>query len=61
MTKKPRGVRYRSRAVAGDVAALEQLVAATQVFYPEERAIALELLVERLEQVGISANHPVAV
>jgi ribosomal protein S18 acetylase RimI-like enzyme len=41
-------VRYRSRPAAGDVAALRRLVAATGVFYRRERAIALELLVERL-------------
>jgi ribosomal protein S18 acetylase RimI-like enzyme len=53
---KPRAVRYRSRAVAADVAALEQLVVATQVFYPEERAIAVELLVERL-RLGAKSGY----
>lgn len=45
---KLRGVRYRSRPVAADVARLRRLVAATPIFYPQERAIALELLVDRL-------------
>ena len=47
MTKTPR-VRYRSRPAAGDVAPLRRLVAATRAFHGRERAIALELLVERL-------------
>jgi ribosomal protein S18 acetylase RimI-like enzyme len=47
---KLRGVRYRCRPTAADEAALRRLVAATRVFYPEERAIALELLVERLRR-----------
>lgn len=47
---KPAAVRYRSRPVAADVAALREVVAATNVFYREERAIALELLVERLRR-----------
>lgn len=46
--KKPAAVRYRSRATAADVPALERLVAATRVFYARERAIAVELLEERL-------------
>ena len=41
-------IRYRSRPRPSDVPALRRLVAATGVFYPEERAIALELLMERL-------------
>ena len=41
---KPRGVRYRTRPTPADVPALRRLVAATGVFYAEERAIALELL-----------------
>jgi ribosomal protein S18 acetylase RimI-like enzyme len=45
---KPRGVRYRSRAVAADAAALRRLVASTRVFHREERAVALELLEARL-------------
>lgn len=45
---KPRAVRYRSRPTAADVPALRRLVAATGVFYRRERAIALELLEERL-------------
>lgn len=44
----PAAVRYRSRATAADVPALRRLVAATGVFYPRERAIAVELLRERL-------------
>jgi ribosomal protein S18 acetylase RimI-like enzyme len=47
VTKLP-PVRYRSRPAAGDVAALRRLVAATRVFHRRERAIALELLIERL-------------
>jgi ribosomal protein S18 acetylase RimI-like enzyme len=47
MTKPPR-VRYRSRPTQADVAALRRLVAATGVFHRRERAIAVELLVERL-------------
>jgi ribosomal protein S18 acetylase RimI-like enzyme len=45
---KLRNVRYRSRPVPADVARLRRLVAATPLFYAEERAIALELLVLRL-------------
>jgi ribosomal protein S18 acetylase RimI-like enzyme len=45
---EPRAVRYRSRPTRGDVAALARLVAVTAVFSREERAIALELLEERL-------------
>jgi len=40
--------RYRSRPKPGDLPALRRLVLSTGVFYPEERAIALELLQERL-------------
>lgn len=54
--RKARAVRYRSRPVAADVAALRQLVAATNVFYPEEKAIALELLVERL-RLGAKSGY----
>jgi len=43
-------VRYRSRPRSADLPALRRLVAATQVFYPEERQIALELLEERLRR-----------
>lgn len=46
--KRPAAVRYRSRATAADVPALERLVAATNVFYARERTIAVELLEERL-------------
>jgi ribosomal protein S18 acetylase RimI-like enzyme len=49
MTRAP-SVRYRSRPTAADGAALRRLVAATGVFYPRERAIAHELLVERLRR-----------
>ena len=45
-----RGVRYRTRPVAADLAALRRVVAATGVFYAKERAIALELLEARLTQ-----------
>ena len=48
--KKPSAVRYRSRATAADVPALRRLVAATRVFYSRERAIAAELLEERLKR-----------
>ena len=41
-------IRYRSRPRSADVPALRALVDATGVFYPVERAIALELLEERL-------------
>jgi ribosomal protein S18 acetylase RimI-like enzyme len=41
-------VRYRSRPRPSDLPALRRLVAATRVFYPKERTIALELLQERL-------------
>jgi ribosomal protein S18 acetylase RimI-like enzyme len=46
MTKP--SVRYRTRAVVADVPALRRLVASTRVFDRDERAIALELLEERL-------------
>jgi ribosomal protein S18 acetylase RimI-like enzyme len=46
--KRSTRVVFRSRPRGGDVAALRRLVAATRVFYPEERKIALELLTERL-------------
>ena len=41
-------VRYRSRPTAADIPALRRLVAATGVFYRQERAVALELLEDRL-------------
>ncbi len=53
---KSHRVRYRSRPVAADAEALRQLVAATGVFYPEERAIALELLVERM-RLGAKSGY----
>ena len=40
--------RFRTRARSADLPALRKLVDATGVFYPEERAIALELLEQRL-------------
>jgi ribosomal protein S18 acetylase RimI-like enzyme len=43
-------VRYRSRPRASDVPSLRRLVASTGVFYSEERAVALELLEERLRR-----------
>jgi ribosomal protein S18 acetylase RimI-like enzyme len=48
--RKTRSARvvYRSRPRGSDVPALRRLVAATGVFHPEERKIALELLNERL-------------
>lgn len=55
MTKAP-AVRYRSRPRPSDVAALRRLVAATGVFYRRERAVALELLVERLTR-GPSSGY----
>jgi ribosomal protein S18 acetylase RimI-like enzyme len=50
-------IRYRSRARAGDLPALRRLIDATAVFYPEERAIALELLEERLRRGAKSGYH----
>ena len=48
---KLRAVRYRSRPAARDVPALRRLIAASGgVFHREERAIALELLEERLKR-----------
>ena len=44
----PSTVRYRSRPKAADIPALRRLVAATGIFYRQERAVALELLEERL-------------
>ena len=41
-------VRYRRRPTAADIPALRRLVAATGVFYSQERAVALELLELRL-------------
>jgi ribosomal protein S18 acetylase RimI-like enzyme len=41
-------IRYRTRAVPADVPGLRRLVASARVFYRAERAIALELLEERL-------------
>jgi D-alanine-D-alanine ligase len=43
-------LRFRSRARPADLPALRRLVDATGAFYPEERAIALELLEERLRR-----------
>jgi GNAT superfamily N-acetyltransferase len=48
--KKPARVRYRARPAAADAPALRRLVAAAGVFHAEERAIARELLDERLRQ-----------
>lgn len=45
-----RAIRYRTRPKPADAAALRRLVAATGVFYPAERAVALELLEVRLAQ-----------
>lgn len=44
----PPALRIRSRATRADVPALRRLVAAAGVFHAHERAIALELLEERL-------------
>jgi ribosomal protein S18 acetylase RimI-like enzyme len=49
MTKPP-GVRYRTRPAPVDAPALRRLVAATGVFHTEERAVALELLEDRLRE-----------
>jgi ribosomal protein S18 acetylase RimI-like enzyme len=46
--ERPAKLRYRSRARPADLPALRRLVDSTGVFYPAERAIALELLEERL-------------
>jgi GNAT superfamily N-acetyltransferase len=43
-------VRFRTRPVPADVPALRRLVAAANVFYRQERAVALELLEARLAQ-----------
>lgn len=53
---KSQGVRYRSRPKPDDLAALRRLVVATRVFYREERAVALELLTERL-RVGSKCGY----
>lgn len=50
MTRRGTRVVYRSRPRAADLPRLRRLVAATGVFYPEERVIALELLEERLKR-----------
>jgi len=52
----PARIRFRSRARPADLAALRRLVAATKVFYPEERAVAIELLEQRL-QVGRRSGY----
>ena len=49
-------VKFRSRARPADLPALRRLVAATEVFYPEERAIAHELLEERL-RIGKKSGY----
>lgn len=49
-------IRYRSRPQAHDVARLRKLVDRTRVFYREERAIALELLEERL-RLGAKSGY----
>jgi len=49
-------VRYRSRPRPSDRVALRRLVAATRVFYPSERAIARELLDERL-RLGAKSSY----
>jgi ribosomal protein S18 acetylase RimI-like enzyme len=45
-----RGIRFRTQPKAADAPALRRLVAATGVFYRQERAVALELLEARLER-----------
>jgi ribosomal protein S18 acetylase RimI-like enzyme len=45
---KRSSVRTRTRARPADLGALRRLVASTGVFYPEELAVAIELLEERL-------------
>ena len=50
LADKPSTVRLRNRTRPADLPALRRLVASTGVFYPEERAIALELLEERLRR-----------
>lgn len=49
-TAKRSGLRTRTRARASDVPALRRLVESTEVFYPAEIEIALELLEERLRR-----------
>ncbi|HLF10131.1 MAG TPA: GNAT family N-acetyltransferase [Gammaproteobacteria bacterium] len=53
---RERRPRFRSRPRASDLPALRRLVAATQVFYPEERSIAAELLEERL-RLGANSGY----
>lgn len=48
--------RFRTRARPSDLPALRRLVAATKVFYPEERAIALELLEQRV-RIGSKSGY----
>ena len=50
------GVRYRSRPRSADLSELRRLVAATGVFYRAERAIAFELLQERLRR-GVASGY----
>jgi ribosomal protein S18 acetylase RimI-like enzyme len=45
-----RRLHFRTQPKAADAPALRRLVAATGVFYPQERAVALELLEARLAQ-----------
>ncbi|HZF30497.1 MAG TPA: GNAT family N-acetyltransferase, partial [Gammaproteobacteria bacterium] len=52
----PPRIKFRSRARAADLSALRKLVAATKVFHPEERTIALELLQERL-RIGTRSGY----
>ncbi len=49
-------VRYRTKPRRSDVAPLRRLVAATGVFHAEERAIAVELLEQRLK-LGPSSGY----
>jgi ribosomal protein S18 acetylase RimI-like enzyme len=53
---RPAKLRFRSRARSADLPALRRLVDSTRVFYPEERAIALELLEQRLA-FGVKSGY----
>jgi len=46
--RSPVGIRYRTEPLSKDVAALRALVDAIDIFSPEERLVAVELLEERL-------------
>jgi ribosomal protein S18 acetylase RimI-like enzyme len=55
-SRQPNKIRYRGQPRPTDLPALRRLVAATRVFYPVERAIAHELLEERL-RLGAKCSY----